>query len=136
MKICNKCGLEKPLDRFNKRSGSKDGLQARCKQCNSEALKAHYNDNKAYYKDKQLKLRERNRDYIASIKSSSCCKICQEPDSCCLDFHHLTDKKYNVAEMPALGLSLELIQEEIDKCVVLCSNCHKKLHAGKINIGL
>jgi len=33
----------------------------------------------------------------------------------------------DVAAMGGAGYSLETIQAEIDKCVVLCANCHRKL---------
>lgn len=34
-KVCNKCGRELPISAFNKRTKSKDGLQDRCKECQS-----------------------------------------------------------------------------------------------------
>ncbi len=35
MKTCLKCGKSKPTSEFSKRLASKDGLQSRCKKCNS-----------------------------------------------------------------------------------------------------
>lgn len=35
-KCCAKCGKEKPLSAFSKDSANKDGLQRRCKNCNSQ----------------------------------------------------------------------------------------------------
>lgn len=58
------------------------------------------------------------------------CSRCTETHISCLDFHH-TDpniKFGNVSELPAKGWSWERIQAEINKCVILCSNCHRKLH--------
>lgn len=34
MKVCSKCGVEKPADEFSKKSGYGDGLQKHCKACN------------------------------------------------------------------------------------------------------
>lgn len=36
MKICTKCGVEKPLSEFHKNKRRKDGLGIWCKSCNSE----------------------------------------------------------------------------------------------------
>lgn len=32
-KVCNKCGRELPIDTFNKKTSSKDGLQDYCRDC-------------------------------------------------------------------------------------------------------
>ena len=70
---------------------------------------------------------------LCELKSGGCV-VCGEKDVCCLDFHHLYNKSFNLAS--AREVSTERIKEEIKKCIVLCANCHRKLHAGKINFPL
>jgi hypothetical protein len=41
-----------------------------------------------------------------------------------LQFDHLRDKVGNVSEMVARGFSLERLKKEIEKCQVVCANCH------------
>lgn len=62
------------------------------------------------------------------------CLICQESEPACIDFHHLDPKtKFSgVKLMASSGYSKHRILEEVAKCVCLCSNCHRKLHAGKL----
>lgn len=70
------------------------------------------------------------RQHVTNVKKQSSCK-CGEVDFRCLDFHHLRDKVAAVAEMAALNLklySLEDLKQEIEKCIVLCANCHRKHH--------
>jgi hypothetical protein len=44
-----------------------------------------------------------------------------------LDFDHLEDDKTDgLSEMMHVGSSWGKIQAEIDKCEVVCSNCHRK----------
>ena len=45
-----------------------------------------------------------------------------------MDFHHINpeDKIYDVKVL--MTRRWELIKEEIDKCILLCSNCHRELH--------
>lgn len=50
-----------------------------------------------------------------------------------MDFHHIYDKKYLIAHMANKG-SLSKLMEELKKCVVLCSNCHRKVHAGLVKL--
>lgn len=45
------------------------------------------------------------------------------------DFHHLRDKKYNLSQMFAAKRGWGSVQKELDKCVMLCANCHRIRHA-------
>lgn len=58
------------------------------------------------------------------------CKTCGENHPACLEFHHLDpeNKDNDIAYMVNTGYSIARILREIEKCVVLCSNCHRKLH--------
>lgn len=82
---------------------------------------------KAKYKKEQQRLA---RELIIQIKQANPCK-CGESHTRCLDFHHKQDttKKSEVSRMISNGYSLETIKAEIDKCDIICSNCHRKLHS-------
>ncbi len=48
-----------------------------------------------------------------------------------LDFHHRDPKKKDFGlAVKGLTRSWEKIQKEIDKCVLVCANCHREIHAG------
>jgi len=42
----------------------------------------------------------------------------------CATFHHLRDKKYTLDSINLSKLNKDILQEELSKCVLLCSNCH------------
>ena len=67
------------------------------------------------------------RDTITEYKKTQRCKDCGINDYRVLDFDHLPEhKKFKeVALMITNGYSLERIFEEINKCEVVCSNCHR-----------
>lgn len=71
------------------------------------------------------------RAIINNAKQQGCI-VCGEKEICCLDFHHIHDKEFEVST--GTEVSLDRLIAEINKCVVLCANCHRKLHAGKIQI--
>lgn len=71
------------------------------------------------------------RNVINDAKSCGCI-ICGEHELCCLDFHHICDKEFEISAGTEVSLTRLIV--EIDKCVVLCANCHRKLHAGKITL--
>lgn len=121
MKTCTKCKENKEDILFSV-------SQAWCKKCDNEYHKLHYTQNKAYYYEKSKRQRLKLQNHANSIKSSSGCLRCNEKDIACLDFHHLGSKEDNIANIINKGRSLESLQKEIEKCIILCSNCHRKEH--------
>jgi predicted HNH restriction endonuclease len=57
------------------------------------------------------------------------CQICGENRRECLDFHHLSGKTDTVGNLARFGKSYDRIKTEIDKCIVLCANCHRVMHS-------
>lgn len=52
-----------------------------------------------------------------------------------LEFHHI-DPKYKDFSLSVRGLtrSWERIKEEVEKCLLVCSNCHKEIHGGVVKL--
>jgi len=101
-----------------------------------------YEDQKAYHKEwykrnkdkirakarkTNKKYKDRNMDYVRQIKSNNPCSDCGGfYHYSAMDFDHITeDKDKNVARMVRDSISIEKIQREIDKCELVCSNCHR-----------
>jgi len=76
----------------------------------------------------QAARRHRIRAEIAKLKQNLSCK-CGERHPACLDFHHHGDDKViSIGDAVKHGFSVERIMREIEKCDVMCANCHRKLH--------
>lgn len=92
--------------------------------------KTYYIKNKSYYKIKNHERRDSIKALLTELKTDKGCIKCGESNPLCLDFHHKdpTTKTVNVSEMGRRGWSIERIIEEINKCDVLCANCHRKEH--------
>lgn len=90
----------------------------------------HYRDNKQYYIDKQVERKKRIRDWFLEYRKSLKCVVCGEDHPACLDFHHNDPsiKEKGVTEMVWRSWSKSRIIREIEKCTVMCSNCHRKFH--------
>ena len=65
-----------------------------------------------------------------------CCIICGESARECLDWHHINphNKVDRISRMNKQDKEISLVLEEINKCIVVCSNCHRKIHANNINL--
>ncbi len=70
------------------------------------------------------------RAWFAEYRSSLSCIICNENHPGVLDFHHRdpSTKEASLANVVSSGWGKKRIIEEVEKCDVLCSNCHRKLH--------
>lgn len=89
-----------------------------------------YKNNKVRAKKKTSDRTKMLADWLFDYKSNLACSVCGESDFRCLDFHHTdpSSKDMSVSKAVRYGWSIARITKEINKCVVMCSNCHRKLH--------
>ena len=87
-------------------------------------------------RDRRRKLKQRYREYKETL---SCCECGHsgKDNAWSLDFDHLNpdDKVVSVSHLVTSGYGWERIMEEIEKCQVLCANCHRKkgYHEHRLN---
>ena len=81
----------------------------------------------------QIIRKEETKHALSEWKHNGC-RVCGERTECCLSAHHVSqrDKKYAITQMFVLGYSKHLVLAELSKCVCVCENCHRKIHAGLI----
>ena len=76
--------------------------------------------------DKELhRQKQQYKQRLKEIKESHGCHDCGEKNHIVLDFDHIRDKKHNISRMIHDGFSWKAIKKEIDKCEVVCANCHR-----------
>lgn len=67
------------------------------------------------------------RDWIDELKSSKGCSVCGESRPPCLDFHHKDPESKLFCIGLGHGKSRGAVEKEIEKCTVICANCHRVL---------
>jgi len=127
---CVTCGEWKEEDEFNWRYKSLGIRHPTCRDCHKPFRKNWYEVNKERHLE-QVKARKheaRNvaREYVWQYLSTHPCVECGESNPVVLEFHHRQGKDRAVSEMVTGGYPTSTIQSEIDKCDVLCANCHRK----------
>ena len=118
-KFCNRCSEIKTLDEFYKRR-NKSEPSPYCKPCTNNQTT------------------ERHRDFkkkCVEHKGGKC--ICCGFDSfmSALEFHHLDpeQKDFNMMRVRSTNFNKNpQVKKELDKCVLLCSNCHRGVHSGEV----
>lgn len=112
-KNCRECGIEKTI--YNTFSPEPGIWSTTCRKCGNKIKKKSKTD------IKQLCV-----DYKGGK-----CEVCNYNKSlAALDFHHLdpTQKEFTLAKKRGCSFNDE-IKNELDKCSLLCANCHREEHA-------
>lgn len=90
--------------------------------------KAHYEANKDAYKAaarrSQERTRERVREIVATAKDRPCADCGVRYPPYVMQFDHLGDKLWDVGNMRSGRFSTARVLAEIQKCEVVCANCH------------
>lgn len=76
----------------------------------------------------------KSRKLLQRYKSFCGCKVCGEKEPVVLDLHHLDPSSKELEVSKTVNYSRERLKKEVRKCVVLCSNCHRKVHAGILQL--
>lgn len=113
-KICTKCLKVKFIDDFYKKNGRKSKASY-CKECFNTYCMNRWTNRKLE---------------AIQYKGGKCidCGI-QSPHSCIYDFHHLDPNTKEYEWVKLRQMSDQKIKDELDKCILLCSNCHRIRHS-------
>lgn len=156
MKTCSICKEDRPLSDYLKHDRSSDGLGYRCKTCRSVKGKERYTKKKesGWLEDYQEKNKERisesniryqRKNTSSAYKQSRKLQMCEYKGGLCIscgfkaneltlsafDFHHLDPEEKEKGLSDMIMGKWEKITKELDKCVLLSSNCHRIHHHGK-----
>lgn len=77
---------------------------------------------------KEIQRKTKIKKWFKELINTLSCSNCNENQSVCLDFHHVKPKFKQVNQLVRDGYSKTRIINEIDKCIVLCGNCHRIKH--------
>lgn len=99
--------------------------------------KRTYADRADYLKKAVAKRRKKIRERAVAHKGGRC-EICGYARCIeALEFHHLDPSKKDFSiSADGMTRSWERVFREIEKCILLCSNCHREVHAGITQLSL
>lgn len=95
-----------------------------------KAQSEHYQNNKSKYRERDRLRKSGMQLWLLEYKSKLKCIKCGENHPAALTFHHRDPsvKEIGISRAISNRASKKKIIEEIEKCDVLCANCHLKLH--------
>ena len=115
-KYCPACDSWKGFSFFYRRSAKRSNqLAGWCKECCNQASME----------------RQKETKRAAVAHKGGSCTICGYNNYVgALEFHHLDPEKKDPSWNRMKMRTFEAIKHELDKCILLCSNCHRETHAG------
>lgn len=134
-KTCTKCRLERDRTDFRSDIYRRDGLSPQCNTCRSTKEKVWRDGNKDSIRRRvrvaAIRAKQECRRFAVEYLLSHPCVDCGESDLLVLDFDHLEPalKRYSISKLlsgTTNSTSLKRVKSEIEKCVVRCSNCHRR----------
>ena len=76
----------------------------------------------------ESKRKEQIKNWFREYKKTVSCSKCGEEKG--LEFHHRlpVEKKDTISSLVRNGAPMEKVLDEIKKCDILCTKCHRELH--------
>jgi len=92
----------------------------RCRKCRVDAVQ---------------KRRDKIKEMAVQYKGGKCCICGYNKYIGALDFHHLdsTQKDFEIGSK-GYTRAWSKVKEELDKCILVCANCHREIHADVLDI--
>lgn len=127
-RLCPACSTEKTPDEFNRKGGA---LQSKCRSCQRAYHRLYYRRNKSRFITKNRRNKNRQRKRLRAILWDVKQRPCQDcggsfhPWVMELDHRDGSTKTAAVADLASKGCTDARLLEEIEKCDVVCANCHR-----------
>lgn len=91
--------------------------------------KRKYADRAEYLKKAVTQRRKMIRVKAIKYKGGKCSRCGYDKCNDALDFHHVDGRKDFGISQEGLTRSWEKVKAEVDKCILVCANCHREEHA-------
>lgn len=117
LKRCSICKQQKGIESFSKKI---DGRPfPGCKDCNMERVRLE---------------RVETKMIAVEYKGGECVCCGYKKSLSALEFHHLNPEEKDFSFGRKKYLKIEDLKPELDKCILVCSNCHTEIHGGVGNV--
>lgn len=78
--------------------------------------------------------RKNKRQWAIDHKGGCCCLCGYNKTNRSLCFHHLNEDEKEIRLSSDHTVSWERLKKELDKCILVCANCHGEIHAGLVDL--
>jgi len=124
---CKKCKEVKEITSFTKSKVCRFGYTHTCLECNRKRWSPYYKENREERKVVENKKNRDRKTLLVNHFDNKCFDCNNSFPDCVYDFHHIdpTTKDFKLSSYRSIS---DKLWEEVNKCVMLCSNCHRIRH--------
>lgn len=130
-KVCRECKVEKELSQFHPNKQCAKGVVGTCRSCTRERISTWYSNNRARRQEVVNETNRKRKRKIVDHFGDKCLDCNQTFPQYVYQFHHLDPTEKDVNPSYAMTQRPSKMWEELNKCVMLCANCHLIRHHGK-----
>ena len=142
-KVCKRCGTEYNITKYRLLYPKtlKSGVVKRyrsnvCNICTNKRFKELYSkEHRSVWYDTKKKLRREKKKIAVEYKGGQC-EHCKEVyHHAAFDFHHINPTEKDIDVGLLMQCNDEILYKELDKCILLCANCHRIFHYEQGTLG-
>ena len=94
-----------------------------------------YSDRREYLIQAVAKRRKKIRKMAIEYGGGQCQVCGYKRDDSALEFHHRDPSKKDFGlSQKGLTRAWKKVRAELDKCILVCANCHREIHSGKVQL--
>lgn len=127
-KVCGVCRESLPISAFSPNKTCKYGVVGTCRTCSKIRTKQWYADNRGKRQEYANTKNRSRKDAVIDHFGGICFDCKQSYHRCVYQFHHLDPPQKDVNPSYAIANNPAAMWKELDKCVMLCANCHMVRH--------
>lgn len=94
----------------------------------ADECRSHYQRNKKYYLDRNIRIRIARREIILGLRSLPCVDCDKPYPPCVMEFDHVPERgprRFTIGSQTSYSCGRFVFEAEIAKCDVICANCHR-----------
>lgn len=132
-RTCSKCKKFLSIDEFNFRYREKGIRLTYCRECGKLLTRNHYKNNKKQYLKRNARSLAKCQEFVRNLKSRPCQDCGIQYPYYVMDFDHREGEVKEIQLNQFFRYSIKKLSEEIAKCDVVCSNCHRERTFQRLN---
>lgn len=129
MKVCRVCSIEKELSEFYPNKQCKLGVTGTCRSCTRVRISSWYSNNRIRRQEAANNLNKKRKREVVNHFGHKCHDCGGTFPLCVYAFHHLDPTQKDVNPSEAMKSPTNM-WKELEKCIMLCANCHMIRHHG------